>query len=111
MIRSARIGIPGPGNADRPVDWSASHGVRRAEAALFFTGDENLVELGAQVEYLDTESGAVDRIFGAVSVDEIVLPAAEAVVRETVGKTPLEAILVSHRGAVEESLTRASRSA
>jgi len=107
LVRSARIGIPGPQNADRPVDWSDTHGVRRAEAALFFTGDENLVELGAQVEYLDTEAGAVDRIFGAVNVDEMVLPAAEAVVRETVGKTPLEAILVTHRGAVEETLTRA----
>ena len=58
LVRSARIGIPGPQNADRPVDWSATHGVRRAEAALFFTGDENLVELGAQVEYVDTEAGA-----------------------------------------------------
>ena len=106
LVRSARIGIPGQENENRPVDWSASHGVRRAEAALFFTGDENLVELGAQAEYLDTVPGSLDRIFGAVSVDELVLTAAEAVVRETVGSTPLEAILVTDRSEVEETMTR-----
>ena len=49
----------------------------------------------------------VDRVFGAVSVDETVLPASEAVVREIVGKTPLESILVTQRGEVEETITRA----
>ncbi|MGC8643737.1 MAG: cation-translocating P-type ATPase family protein, partial [Isosphaeraceae bacterium] len=107
LVRSARIGIPSDRQGDSPVDWSASHGVRRAEAALFFTGDENLVELGAQVEYIDTEAGVADRIFGAVNVEETVLPAAEAVVRETVGKTPLEAILVTDRDPLEQALTSA----
>jgi len=107
LVRSARIGLPGLQKANQPVDWSATHGVRRAEAALFFTGDENLVELGARVEYVDTEAGALDRVLGSVGVDETVQPAAEAVVRETVCKTPLEAILVTHRGEVEETMTRA----
>ena len=40
-----------------------------------------------------------------MNVEEAVLPAAEAVVRETLGKTPLEAILVSDRGPIEEELT------
>ena len=74
LVRSARVGIPGREETDQPVDWSASHGVRRADAALFFTGDENLVELGAQVEYIDTEPGATDRLFGAVNIEDTVRP-------------------------------------
>lgn len=107
LVRSVRIGIPGDRQTEQPVDWSATHGVRRADAALFFTGDENLVELGAQVEYIDSEAGAMDRLFGAVNVEETVFPAAEAVVREMMGKAPLEAILVSDRAGLEQALSTA----
>jgi Cu+-exporting ATPase len=107
LVRSLRIGIPGRQDADRPVDWSTTHGVFRAEAALFFTGDESLVELGAQIEYSDTEAGATERLFAAVNIEETVLSSAEAVLRETVGRMPLEAVLVRDRDQIEQTLTRA----
>ena len=50
--RVARVGLPAPIAAtSRPVAWNATHGARRDESALFFTGDENLVELAGVVEY------------------------------------------------------------
>ena len=50
--RLARIGLPvQPATAVKPVEWNATHGAKRDESALFFTGDENLVELAGVVEY------------------------------------------------------------
>ncbi len=58
-VRIARVG-PSPARRGRrgPVAWNAVHGAVRDESALFFTGDENLVELAGVVEYRLTEAGA-----------------------------------------------------
>ncbi len=56
--RVARVGLTSPlATSATPVAWGASHGVRRDESALFFTGDENVVELAGVVEYHFTERG------------------------------------------------------
>src|SRR5262249_29647506 len=59
LVRVARVGLPGPSAppSTGAVAWSASHGSRRDEGALFFTGDENLVELAGVVEYRLTAAG------------------------------------------------------
>ena len=45
--RPGRTGRPGDRvvNGPSPIAWNATHGARRDEAALFLTGDEDLVEL------------------------------------------------------------------
>ena len=96
-VRLARVGAsPMPGGR-RPVAWGATHGAGREESALFFTGDENLVELAGVVEYRLTEDGAASLVFGVVSVDASVAATAEGVFREAVGRTPLEDILATGR--------------
>src|SRR5207237_1287250 len=78
--RLARVGLPGPTSAAvKPVGWSATHGVRRDESALFFTGDENLVELAGVVEYRFAESGLPGLLFGVTDVEDVVSAAAEGV--------------------------------
>ncbi|MCA1684985.1 MAG: heavy metal translocating P-type ATPase, partial [Planctomycetia bacterium] len=70
LVRLARVGVSAPTSGSRgPVAWGASHGARRDESALFFTGDENLVELAGVVEYRLTETGAAGLVFGVGSVD------------------------------------------
>ncbi len=98
LVRLARVGPSGTAGGSRgPVAWSALHGGRRDESALFFTGDENLVELAGVVEYRLTDSGAADLRFGVASVEAGVSAAAEGAFREAVGQTPLEQILAAGR--------------
>ena len=87
----------------KPVGWNATHGVKRDESALFFTGDENLVELAGVVEYRFTEAELAELLFGVADVENTVSRAAEGVFREVVGRTPLEAILVSGRSEFEDA--------
>ena len=101
VVRLARVGpSPVPGQRG-PVAWNAAHGALRDESALFFTGDENLVELAGVVEYRLTEGGAAALVFGVASVDASVEAAAEGAFREAVGRTPLEDILVAGRRGFE----------
>ncbi len=105
LIRLARVGPAGPSaDARGPVAWSASHGARRDESALFFTGDENLVELAGVVEYRLTEEGVAALIFEVKSIDSGVASAAEGAFRETVGRTPLEDILAEGRRRFESEV-------
>ena len=88
----------------KPVGWNATHGARRDESALFFTGDENLVELAGVVEYRFTEATLPELIFLVADVEATVIRTAEGVFREVVGRTPLEAILVSGRSKFERDV-------
>ncbi len=103
--RVARVGLPVTAAvAVQPVGWSATHGAARDESALFFTGDENLVELAAVVEYHFDPANLPAILFGVESVDDTVKAAAEGVVREAVGRSALESILVSARQQFELQL-------
>jgi Cu+-exporting ATPase len=105
--RLARIGLPGSASATvQPVGWSASHGIPRDESALFFTGDENLVELAGVVEFHFNESRLNELLFNVASVDETVKSTAEGLFREAVGRATLEAVLVSARRDFETGLAR-----
>jgi len=107
LVRVVRVGLAGPtAGTLGSVVWSASHGSRRADAALFFTGDENLVELAGVVEYRWPRSRAGELLFGVTAVEPGVQAAAEGIFREAVGSTPLEAILVSRRQGFEWDLQR-----
>jgi regulator of protease activity HflC (stomatin/prohibitin superfamily)/soluble P-type ATPase len=100
--RLARIGLPAQSLAAvKPVGWNATHGVKRDESALFFTGDENLVELAGIVEYRFTEAKLAELLFHVADVENTVSGVAEGVFREVVGRTPLEGILVSGRSEFE----------
>lgn len=104
LVRVARIGPAS--KTSGPVAWNASHGSRREESALFFTGDENLVELAGVVEYRYTEEGVADLLFNVAGIEASVTAAAEGVFREVVGRSELEAILVGGRREFESQTAR-----
>jgi regulator of protease activity HflC (stomatin/prohibitin superfamily) len=72
---------------------------------LFFTGDENLVELAGVVEYRFREPALPRVLFAVADVGAAVAAAAEGVMREEVARTPLEEILVGRRADFETGLT------
>jgi Cu+-exporting ATPase len=104
--RLARVGLFGPAaSSPKAVGWNATHGAPRDESALFFTGDENLVELAGVVEYRFTEAALPQLLFGVADIGAGVTAAAEGAIREEAGRNPLEAILVSGRSEFETGLT------
>jgi Cu+-exporting ATPase len=107
LVRVARIGPAGPSQSTRgPIAWNATHGARRDEAALFFTGDENLVEVAGVVEYRYTAVAAAPLLFGVSAVEPTVAAVSEGVFRESIGRTLLEDLLVADRRGVEADLQR-----
>ena len=108
--RLARVGLPlQSGLAVKPVEWNATHGAKRDESALFFTGDENLVELAGVVEYRFGKEALAGLLFQVADVENTVARAAEGVFREVAGRTPLEGILVSGRSEFEASVGQVLR--
>ncbi|RUL86189.1 cation-translocating P-type ATPase family protein [Tautonia sociabilis] len=113
LIRVARVGLVGSTVTNSPtgaVAWSTEHDSSSDEdAALFLTGDENLVEVAGVVEYRLTAQAAADLLFGVAALDSVVQAAAEASFREAVGKSALESILVSDRPELEAEIGRRIR--
>ena len=103
LVRVARVG-PSSSVSGGAVAWNAAHGSRREDAALFLTGDENLVELSGVVEYRLTRKGAADLVFGVADVGTAVQAAADGAFREAVGRTLLESLLVAERTRFEEDV-------
>jgi regulator of protease activity HflC (stomatin/prohibitin superfamily) len=103
--RVARVGLAGPASpGSQPVGWSATHGGGRDESALFFTGDENLVELAGVVEYRWSVARLPTLLFGVASVDQAVHLAAEGAFREAAGRSTLQSILTSERELFESDV-------
>jgi Cu+-exporting ATPase len=107
LVRVARIGPAAPAPTVRgPIAWNATHGARRDEAALFFTGDENLVELAGVVEYRYSAAAAAALLFGTATVEPTVAAMSEGVFRESVGRTALEDLLVADRRGFEAEVQK-----
>jgi Cu+-exporting ATPase len=101
LVRVVCVGLAGPRAGNAAVAWGSTHGGRRDDAALFFTGDENLVELAGVVEYRWTAAGMPALIFGTAALESTVLATADGVLREVIGRTPLDDILGARRREVE----------
>lgn len=79
------------------------------QESLMLTGDENIVDIDFTVLYrlkgegaTPYESGAYQWVFNLDRPREAVRGVAESAMREVIGRTPLEAILTTQRGQVEE---------
>jgi Cu+-exporting ATPase len=104
-VRLAWVGQPKADAATvGPIAWSTSHAKRRDDAALFLTGDENLVELSALVEYHYAKARVAELLFRAASPESVVPAVAEGAFREAIGGSPLESILVARRQPFESDV-------
>jgi Cu+-exporting ATPase len=105
LERVARLGLVNArANTPGSLGWSATHGVRPNDAALYFTGDENLIELSAVAEYHYERDRLPELLFGTAAIEPAVQAAAESILREAVGHTSFESILVSERAGFETEL-------
>ncbi len=76
------------------------------EEAAMLTGDENVVNVQFNIQYhIKPGDGAVDYLFNVTQPDAVVKKAAEAAMREVIGKTTLEAALTEGRVKVQSEVT------
>lgn len=76
------------------------------EEAAMLTGDENVVNVQFNIQYhIKPGDGAVDYLFNVTQPDAVVKKAAEAAMREVIGKTTLETALTEGRVKVQDEVT------
>ena len=82
------------------VDIGGAPGAEAPMESLMLTGDENIVDLAFTVQYRIND--ATKYLFNVKDPDDMIKAVAESAVREVVGKTPLQSILTTGRGALQD---------
>lgn len=84
-------------------EWNLQHRggryERNAEEALMLTGDENLIEVNAVVQY--AIGSPDDFLFSTTDPSNVMRVAAEAALRLLIGKTSLDTVLTTGRNEIE----------
>ncbi|MDR3636658.1 MAG: cation-translocating P-type ATPase family protein [Isosphaeraceae bacterium] len=114
QVRSLEVGFrTGQTSAAGPQRWESAHArgvaVRAEDESLVITGDGQLVEMTVSAHYrLDPARPETWRAFafGVAGGQDALRPLAEAVVREVVGRRPLDALLTRDRHDAEVSAAR-----
>jgi HflK protein len=96
---------PAPTDAAEPAayEWNLQHRSgryeRRPDEALMLTGDENLIEVNAVVQY---SVGSADKfLFSTTDPDNLIRVAAESALRLLIGQNTLDAALTTGRAQIE----------
>ncbi|MCH5278047.1 MAG: FtsH protease activity modulator HflK [Desulfovibrionaceae bacterium] len=76
------------------------------EESAMLTGDENIINVQFNIQYHIKPDGAVDYLFNVTQPDAVVKKAAEAAMREVIGKTTLDAALTGGRVKIQDDVTR-----
>lgn len=82
------------------IDVGGMDGADVPEESLMLTGDENIVDLDFSVQW--RVSDASKYLFNVRDPDATVKAVAESAMREVVGRTPLQPVLTTARGQVQE---------
>jgi Cu+-exporting ATPase len=108
-VRSLEVGFR-TDRGESSVRWESAHGrgvvARDEEEALLLTGDGQLVELAATMQYrLDVERPEALRsyAFGIADPERALRPLAESVVRTVVGRRDLDSLLTTGRPEAERA--------
>jgi Cu+-exporting ATPase len=107
QIQVAEIGFRTVEQATQPepaaYEWNIQHRTgryeKKQEEALMLTGDENLIEVNAVVQY--TVGSPDDYLFSTTSSANLVHVASESALRSLVGSTSLDQILTTGRQELE----------
>lgn len=74
------------------------------EEAAMLTGDENIINVQFNIQYQIKPDGAVDYLFNVIRPDQVVARAAEASMREVIGKTTLDSALTGGRVQIQNDV-------
>lgn len=94
----------------RPSDPAATRAVAVRdviEESLMLTGDENIIDIDFAVFWQIRDAG--DFLFNTRNPEETVKSAAESVMREIIGRTPIQAALTDARTQIEQDVLRGTQ--
>lgn len=74
------------------------------EESAMLTGDENIINVQFNIQYQIKPDGAVDYLFNVIRPDQVVARAAEASMREVIGKTTLDSALTGGRVQIQNDV-------
>ena len=74
------------------------------EESAMLTGDENIINVQFNIQYQIKPDGAVDYLFNVIQPDQVVKRAAEASMREGIGKTTLDSALTDGRVQIQNDV-------
>ncbi|MBP3731185.1 MAG: FtsH protease activity modulator HflK [Mailhella sp.] len=74
------------------------------EESAMLTGDENIINVQFNIQYQIKPGGAVDYLFNVIQPDLVVKRAAEASMREVIGKTTLDSALTGGRVQIQNDV-------
>ncbi|MBQ3892559.1 MAG: FtsH protease activity modulator HflK [Mailhella sp.] len=74
------------------------------EESAMLTGDENIINVQFNIQYQIKPGGAVDYLFNVIQPDLVVKRAAEASMREVIGKTTLDSALTGGRVKIQNDV-------
>jgi HflK protein len=98
-FRTKMVGAAAP----PAYEWESQHRAgdydKVGDEAVMLTGDENLADVNVSVQYRVIDAARF--LFAASDVEAIVRTVSETVVREVVGRTPLDPVLTTGRALME----------
>ena len=102
-INRVEVGFrAGPG--DRPIVVRSGASAREVpEEALMLTGDENIIDINFSVFWRIRDAGQF--LFNTRSPEETVKSAAESMMRQVIGRTPIQPALTEARARIEQDVT------
>ena len=106
-INRVEVGFRG-GAADRPALGRSTRdnlgGVAREvpEEALMLTGDENIIDINFSVFWRIRDAG--DYLFNTRNPEETVKSASESMMRQVIGRTPIQPALTEARARIEQDV-------
>ena len=74
------------------------------EESAMLTGDENIINVQFNIQYQIKPDGGVDYLFNVIQPDQVVKRAAEASMREVIGKTTLDSALTDGRVQIQNDV-------
>ena len=74
------------------------------EESAMLTGDENIINVQFNIQYHIKPAGAVDYLFNVIRPDQVVKRAAEAAMREVIGKNSLDDALTGGRVKIQNDV-------
>jgi membrane protease subunit HflK len=108
-INRVDVGINAPSSEGRPVELRPFRTREAAgrdvpEESLMLTGDENIIDINFAVFWRIRNAG--DYLFNTRNVENTVRSASESVMREVIGRTPIQPALTDARARIEADVLR-----
>lgn len=76
-----------------------------SEESAMLTGDENIITVQFNIQYQIKPDGAVDYLFNVIQPDQVVKRAAEAAMREIIGRNTLDSALTDGRVKIQNDVS------